>query len=53
MRKREAIQPREWKQTFFQRQQAVIIRPIGEAGSGFTGVLERSEYAKVKHTWEV
>ena len=30
-----------------------MTRPIGEAGLGSTGVLERGEYAKVKHTWEV
>ena len=36
---------------FFPRQQAVMTRPIGEAGLGSTGVLERGEYARVKQAY--
>jgi len=36
---------------FFYEQQAVMKRPPSKAGAGSTGVLERGEYAKVKHAY--
>ena len=41
----------KWKPMFFLEQEAVMKRPPSEAGAGSTGVLERGEYAKVKHAY--
>jgi hypothetical protein len=36
---------------FSLRQQAAMARTLCETGAGSTGVLERGEYAKVKHAY--
>lgn len=51
MKRYSPVSDIEWKPMFFPRQQAVMTRPIGEAGLGSTGVLERGEYAKVKQAY--
>jgi len=54
MRKREAIQPRKyvkWKPRFSPKPQAAMNQPIGETGTGSTGVPERGEYAKVRQAY--